>query len=55
MFCLKHMQDLEKTSTVDHIFALHAMVSKHLKKNKKLYVAFVAFSMECAVTTGHRW
>ena len=30
-------------STVDHIFALHAMVSKHLKKNKKLYVAFVDF------------
>ena len=30
-------------STVDHIFTLHAMVSKHLKKNKKLYVAFVDF------------
>ena len=30
-------------STVDHIFALHVMVSKHLKKNKKLYVAFVDF------------
>ena len=30
-------------STVDHIFTLHAMVSKHLKKNKKLHVAFVDF------------
>ena len=30
-------------STVDHIFTMHAMVSKHLKKNKKLYVAFVDF------------
>ena len=28
-------------STVDHIFTLLAMVSKHLTKNKKLYVAFV--------------
>ena len=30
-------------STVDHIFTLHAMVSKHLKKNKRLYAAFVDF------------
>ena len=30
-------------STVDHIFILHAVVCKHLKKNKKLYVAFVDF------------
>ena len=30
-------------STVDHIFTLRAMVSKHLKKNKKLYVASVDF------------
>ena len=33
----------EDYSTVDHIFVLHAIVSKHLKKNKKLYVAFVDF------------
>ena len=30
-------------STVDHIFTLHALVSKRLKKNKKLYVDFVDF------------
>ena len=30
-------------STIDHIFTLHAMVSKHLKKNKKQYVAFADF------------